>query len=205
MDQDACIASQAWAEPMNLAFPVEVALRHICAQHRNAGRVLREIEWQAEAAAKGLASADGRVVALMLRYMKDFFYGMHEPVEEEFLFSAMRKSGAPQHVIQSATSTHQLGEIKLGSLQDAIAARRATLELEPSFFELLPPHVTFEFEHMAFEESVLLPYAVDLLAARDWVPIADAFEACEDPLFGPHPNAAFAPLRERLVSQTAAT
>jgi hemerythrin-like domain-containing protein len=183
------------------AFPVEVAVRHICAHHRNLARVFRALEAHAEAIAGGKCSPDFILIAAMLRYIAMFSYRVHHPADEEFLLSAMRQSGAPGHVIDSVIGAHNSGAKQFAALQDAFNAWGDKPDMHNApFLELAHDYISFEFDHMSYEESVVLPCAVDMLPAKDWTPIADAFRSHDDPLFGIKPGPDLAPLHHLLFA-----
>jgi hypothetical protein len=69
------------------------------------------------------------------------------------------------------------------------------------FAQLLPEQISLEFEHISYEESVVLPCAVELLPADDWPPIAKAFRSHDDPLFGAHLAPELAPLHYLLIDR----
>ena len=186
------------------SFPVEIAVRNICAQHRSLGRVLRAGEAHASTVVAGQCSPDFRLFGAMFQYIRAFCYGVHHDAEENFLFPAMRASGAPSLVVDKAMITHTAGKKKFAAMQSTLDAWWGEPAMRrPVFLELLPDFIAFENEHMSYEETVLLPFAVDTLQAGQWLPIADAFRAQDDPLFGPVPAPELAPLHHLLTAGAA--
>jgi hemerythrin-like domain-containing protein len=185
-------------------FPVEVAVRHICTEHRNLARVFKVQESHAKAIAKGECAPDLLLFAALLRYLDSFSYGVHHPAEENYLFPAIRQSGAPAHVIDNALVAHNVGAKKLAALQGAFEVWQNRPRLHnPAFLELVPDYVSFEFDHMFYEESVVLPCALENLSAADWAPIAAAFCAHDDPIFGTRCAPVFASLHRMLTGRPA--
>jgi hemerythrin-like domain-containing protein len=136
----------------------------------------------------------------VLHYIDSFSYGIHHPIEEDYLFSAMRQSGSANHAVDLAMSAHGTGAKKFAALRAAFEAWRDIPDMRNSpFAELVADYVAFEFEHMSYEEYTLLPAAVDTLPAKDWVSIAEAFDGTDDPLFGSKPAPALAPLHFLVV------
>ena len=203
MDQIEYMALSTRVNTKVPAFPVEIAVRQICAQHRTLARVFRVLKAHAEEIAGGKCSPDFILISAILRYIAMFSYRVHHFAEEKFLFSAMRESGAPGHVIDGAMGAHSSGAKKFAALQDAFNTWWDKPDTRnPSFLELVPDFVSFEFDDISYEESVVLPCAVDMLPANDWTPIADAFRSHEDPLSGIQPGSALAPLQYLLSAQT---
>lgn len=183
------------------ALPVEVAVRQICGQHRNLARALKVQDDHAAGVASGRCAPDFQLIAAVLRYIEMFSYGQHHPAEERYLFSAMRQHGLPGHVLDHVTGARRWGVRKFLALQAAFAAwRLEPRSHHPPFLALAQRYALFEADHIAYEESVVLPCAVDTLPASDWVPIANAFLAHDDPLSGRSPAPEFAPLHQLLAA-----
>lgn len=187
-------------QKQNSVFPIEFALQQICAQHRNLACVLSELELQAAAIAKGRLPADLRTLSALLRYLDVFAHGVHQQTEEDFLFSAMEQCGAPPHVVDGAMNVHGTALNKMTALMAEFAACRCQPDSSNSrFAQLLPEQISLEFEHISYEESVVLPCAIELLPADEWPPIAKAFRSHDDPLFGAHPAPELASLHHLLI------
>lgn len=196
------MATLADASSANSGFPVEVAVQRICCQHRNIARVFRAHESHANAIATASRAPDFILIRAILHYIDIFSYGVHHPAEEKFLFSAMRQSGAPGQVIDNAVLAHRSGAEKFVVLQSAFEAWSNQPGMHnPPFLELAPGYISFEFDHMAYEESVVLPCALDNLLADDWEPIAEAFRSHDDPLFGIRPAPELASLYHLVVGR----
>jgi len=182
-------------------FPVEHAVRHICAQHRNLARVFRAMESHLSAALTKKTRPDFVLIDCMLHYVGAFTGRMHHPSEEKYLFSAMIRAGAPADVMEKVGEAHWVGANKLADLRRAFDEWRSHPAMpDPMFLTLAPEYLAFEFDHMYYEESVILPCAIEILPASDWPKIAQAFLGHEDPLFGSAPAAALLPLHQYLQS-----
>ena len=180
-------------------YPVESALRKIHGQHRNVARVLAALREHAEACARGDAPADFALMDSMLGYVYMFCERIHHPTEEEFLFAALRRQKAPERMTAQAAEQHVLGTMKLNALRDALDLWRDRPDARSEgFLAQTADYLSFQFDHMSYEERVILPCAVDTLPADDWQLISDAFLAQNDPLFGPHLTPELTPLRELL-------
>lgn len=184
-------------------FPVEIALLEITRQHRNVARVLTELEVLVETLLQSHTAPDFVRLAAMLHYLELFDFGIHQPVEEAFLFPAMRKSGAPENVINGALSVHNASSATMSVLQsDFNADRQDERRSEFRFAKRVPEQVSLERSHIAYEERMVLPCAIEFLPADMWPLIAGAFHAQDDPLFGANPLPEFAPLRYLVTDQS---
>jgi len=140
-------------------------------------------------------------IAAALRYIHTFSYGIHQPTEEKYLFQAMRLGGAPGEVIDTAIAAHGAGAKELVRLENLFGESRMPPALaSAAFLQLLPDQLSLEYDSLAYEENVVLPCAVETLAATDWPPIAAAFHLHEDPLFGRTFAPQLIPLRQCLLS-----
>ncbi len=191
-------------ESINPAYPVEFAVGQIYAQHRNMARVYKRLEAHALDVAKAQCPADAALIAAILRYIDIFSYRFHHPVEDTYLLSAMRESGADDGVIDAAMRSHIDGANKIAALRNEFdVSCRGEEDIGPPFMSALHEYISFELRHIDFEENVVLPCAVDALPAEDWRAIAEAFGSYEDPLFGAHPEPELAPLYHLLSASAA--
>lgn len=183
-------------------YPVELALQQICAQHRHLACVLAELEVQAAAIMMGQLPADFPALSALLRYLDVFAHGVHQQAEEEFLFSTLEQCGAPHHVVDGAMNVHRTALTKMTALKaELIACRFQPDASNTRFAQLLPEQISLEFEHISYEESVVLPCAIELLPAEEWPPIARAFRSHDDPLFGANPAPELASLHYLLIDR----
>ncbi|MBK7470580.1 MAG: hemerythrin domain-containing protein [Betaproteobacteria bacterium] len=185
------------------AFPVEVAVQRICGHHRNLARVFAAQQGHAEALAAGACPPDFPLMAAILRYIELHLLGNHHRVEESCLLAAMRERGASGQLVDTALGAHSQSAQKFAALQSAFGAWRQQPDLRnPPFLELAADYRECELGHIAFEEDVLLPCAVETLPASDWAAIAEAFRDQDDPLFGASPDPQLIPLQHLLGAGT---
>lgn len=142
------------------------------------------------------------VFDLIVTYMRDFPDQLHHPKEDNYLFPVLAKRAPElggafdllrrQHV-EGAKRTHDL------------SAKLAVYRKDPktgfaAFEEAALGFVEFQREHLAFEESRILPAARENLTATDWKAIDAAFAKNDDPIFGDKPQAKFNKLFSRIVA-----
>jgi hemerythrin-like domain-containing protein len=185
---------------MTDGFPVEVAVQRICGQHRNVARVLRAQQGHLQAIQGHACRPDFLLIAAAIRYIDMFAHGIHHPSEETYLIPAMRQNGAPADVLDNVIGAHSVGAKQFATLQGVFEQWRDKPEMRnPPFLQLVPDYIAFEFDHISYEETIVLPCAVDTLPAADWERIAEAFRSHDDPLFGLHPVPELSPLHCLLV------
>jgi branched-chain amino acid transport system ATP-binding protein len=189
---------------INPAYPVEVAVGQIYAQHRNMARVYKLLETHALDVTEALCPPDAALIAATLRYIDGFSYRLHHSAEDTYLLPAMRESGADDGVIEAAMRSHAEGADKIAALRSEFdESCRLAERIDPPFLLALHEYIAFELRHIDFEENVVLPCAVDALPADHWPAIANAFRSYEDPLFGANPEPELSPLYH-LLSAVAA-
>jgi hemerythrin-like domain-containing protein len=176
-------------------YPVEVAVRNICDQHQDMARVFAALENHVKSVIVGERGPDFHLVAATLHYFDLFCHRMHHATEDKCLLSAMRQNGAPRDVVEIAIDAHHLGEAQFAAMLPAFDAWRNRLDVpNPKLLHTLTAYTSSERDCIAYEEGVVLPCAVDTLAARDWETIAVGMRTHDDPLFGAIPAAELAPL-----------
>ena len=142
------------------------------------------------------------VFELILTYMRDFPDQLHHPKEDNYLFPVLAKRspelGAAfdllrrQHVEGAERTTELL--VKLAAYKEDPKTGFAGFE------EAAIGFVEFQREHIALEESRILPAAREFLTATDWKAIDAAFAKNDDPIFGDKPQAKFNKLFSRIVA-----
>jgi len=132
------------------------------------------------------------VLRAMLFYIDEFPEQRHHPKESNLLFPKVVKA-APEVMgaVDRLERDHMHSERAARDLQhlllawELLGARRRA-----AFVEAFERYVDFYLDHMALEESVILPAAQRVLSDADWRQLDAAFAANEDPLTGHHPPGA---------------
>ncbi|MEO8102796.1 MAG: hemerythrin domain-containing protein [Betaproteobacteria bacterium] len=183
----------------NPPFAVEIAVGHICSEHRRIIRVLEALAAHGRDVAAGACAADLRLIDAMLSYFEMFSSRIHDEAEEKYLLPGMREHGAPDSVVDCAIGAHRAGRQRLTALRDIFRVwQDQPAVAAPAFLAQLPDHFAVETLSFSFEENVVLPCAFETLPTGSWTLIADAFGMHEDPLFGTRPAPALAPLQRCL-------
>jgi hemerythrin-like domain-containing protein len=176
------------------------------AEHLNFARLLRLFEGQVALFAEGEAPDYGLMqdIVYYLRHFPDVHHHRYEDVA--FAFLRQRDAGL-RPLVARLTQEHRVigacGEkllVLLGSVVDGAVIARVEVEAQAATF------LTYYRAHLDAEESVMLPRAVALLSAEDWVAIAAKVQAKaqDDPLFGAQSEERFRGLRLAIESEAAA-
>ncbi|MEK9720834.1 MAG: hemerythrin domain-containing protein, partial [Quisquiliibacterium sp.] len=73
-----------------------------------------------------------------------------------------------------------------------------------AFINALDEYIAFYTEHMALEDTQVIPLAEEKLSEADWQELSAAFAENRDPLTGHKPSEEYAALFERIVSMAPA-
>ena len=130
------------------------------------------------------------VLGAMLFYIDEFPERQHHPKETELLFPRVaRRVPEVAALIARLDGEHARGESAVRELQHLLLAwhwigdsRRAAFEAAAGKYQ------DFYLEHIRMEESVILPAALKVLSAEDWLEVDAAFATNADPLTGRYPR-----------------
>jgi hemerythrin-like domain-containing protein len=168
------------------------ALQIIRDEHASLAAMLRAMRMLVERGPDESRKNFFDVVRAMLFYIDEFPERLHHPKESNLLFPKVVKA-APQVLgaIDRLERDHMHSEKAARELQHLLLAwellgptRRA------AFQEAFARYVDFYLDHMALEESVILPEAEKNLSEADWRQLDAAFAENQDPLTGQHTPAA---------------
>jgi branched-chain amino acid transport system ATP-binding protein len=179
-----------------------IAIAVLKTEHRALHEVLRLLEALLEEFGAGTLLPDRELLASILYYVDEFSERLHHPKEEQFLFSAIvSRAGTRPPLLEVLALEHRESAGITGELRRLLAQIEAQ---QPNalaqFGAAAGIFVNAQRAHMQREETELLPLAELVLEDDDWVRLATAFTANDDPLFGQFPRAEFARLRSRLTA-----
>jgi hemerythrin-like domain-containing protein len=96
---------------------------------------------------------------------------------------------------------HEAGERSIRALEHALLAYEVLGESRRERFEHHAEHYTrFYLEHMALEESEILPAARKAFTPEDWVELDAAFATHKDPLTGHEAAPEYRPLFQKILN-----
>ncbi len=146
------------------------------------------------------------VLRAMLFYVDEFPERLHHTKESLLLFPKLRER-APElaPVLDRLEQDHARGERAIRDLEHALLAFEVMGEPRRAAFEqAVERYVHFYLEHMATEETELLPAAQRSFTDADWATLDAAFASNLDPLAGHEPSEDYRPLFRKIVMKAPA-
>jgi hemerythrin-like domain-containing protein len=179
-----------------------MAVAVLLTEHQSLHELLRLQRSLLEEFCAGTMMPDSELLASILYYIEEFTNRFHHPKEDQFFFSAMEsRVGTRPPLLDQLALEHR------ESVGNTAELRRLLVHLDAhrpnALAELGAATSTFvdaQLAHMRREEQELLPLVDLTLQDDDWVRLATAFTANNDPLFGRSPRQEFARLRNRLAA-----
>ena len=144
---------------------------------------------------------DFTALRAMLFYIDEFPERLHHTKESGLLFPKLRaRSAEAAAVLDRLDRDHAAGERAIRDLEHALLGFEMMGEARRAAFEAAAQrYVDFYLEHMAIEETQILPLAERALTADDWAALDAAFAQNRDPLTGHAPSDAYRALFSRIV------
>jgi len=161
------------------------ALSRLRDEHRALARVVEALEAITAAILEGEGAADFGLLASMLYYLDAVPERLHHPKEDRYLFARVR-ARAPESaaLIERLERDHQRSPQLVAELERRLVQWQGGAPDGADAFALaVARYAEFTWEHMRTEEAQLLPAAERCLQDTDWVALAEAFRAPDDPLF----------------------
>lgn len=187
--------SAANSNPALLTFPVEIAVEQLYEQHRHLALVLGSLNATIDAILAGHSSPDLPRICAMIRYLDEFGGRVHCAVENEYVLTPMLLDDASDEVVKHVIEEHSTCTQIFATLQDSFETwRHAARRQDLAFPRIAAAFGAAQVSHLAFEENVLLPHALEQLPPDAWEPLVRAFESNPDPLFSAHPLPEFSAL-----------
>ncbi len=184
-----------------------LALDVIHDEHQALAAMLRSMSMLLTQARREDALPDFDVLRAMMFYVDEFPERLHHTKESELLFPKVRERvPALAPVLDKLDADHAKGEAAIRELEHALLAFEVMGRSRREAFEqAVERYIRFYLEHMAVEESQIIPAARRELSEADWAQLDAAFAANQDPLTGKHEAAPdYAPLFRRIVMQAPA-
>jgi hemerythrin-like domain-containing protein len=176
-------------------------IRVIFDEHQALAAMLRSLSMMLAHARRARELPDFDVVRAMLLYLDEFPERLHHKKESELLFPKLRER-APQlvPVLDALDRDHASGEKAIRNLEHLLLAFEVMGEGRRLAFEqAVEAYIDFYLNHMAKEESELLPAAAASFSLADWAELDAAFATNRDPLTGHEPDESYRPLFSKIV------
>jgi hemerythrin-like domain-containing protein len=180
------------------------ALTRLREEHRSAARVIEALETVTALAAEQRVEPDFALLASMLYYIDVFPERVHHPKEDRYLFSVLRiRSPRSIPILERLEREHRRLPDLLSELERALVHWQGGAPDGMNEFVLaLSRFCEFNWSHMRTEETCVLPEAEHTLTDDDWLCMAEAFAANDDPLFGQQRQREFERLHHRIANLT---
>jgi hemerythrin-like domain-containing protein len=182
------------------------AMRHttldvIHEEHQALAAMLRSLGLLMAQARRTGRPPDFEVLRAMMFYIDEFPERLHHRKETELLFPKVHER-CPElaSVLYRLERDHEAGERSIRALEHALLAYEVLGEPRRERFEQHVANYTrFYLEHMALEESEVLPAARAAFKPEDWVELDAAFSTHQDPLTGFEASDEFRPLFQKIL------
>lgn len=183
------------------------ALTVIRDEHQALAAMLRSMVLLVTEAQRHGQPPDFAVLRAMLLYVDEFPERLHHPKESQLLFPRVRAAcPALAATLDRLERDHGHGETAVRHLSHTLLAWEVLGEpRRAAFTSALEHYVASYLQHMAVEETEVLPAAQAHLGPEDWAVLDEAFASNRDPLAG-HRGAAreedtvYAPLFHHILN-----
>lgn len=127
---------------------------------------------------------DYKLLWSILYYIEEFPERLHHPKEDAVLFPRLRQRCADIHdTLDELGRQHLKSQPALDRLKTALGHMEAEIPgAKEEFAERCVTYAGFHHQHMALEETVVLPKAIAVFTPQDWAEVATAFAQNQDPL-----------------------
>ena len=188
-----------------------VRMRHatldvIHEEHQALAAMLRSLGLLLAQARRDGKPPDFGVLRAMLLYVDEFPERLHHRKESELLFpKLLQRCPDLASVLYRLERDHEAGEHSIRALEHALLAWEVLGEPRRAAFEQQTENYTrFYLEHMALEESEVLPAARQHLLPEDWAELDAAFASHRDPLTGFEAEPDYRPLFRQILNSAPA-
>lgn len=151
-------------------------------EHRNIEKLLRVLERELSVFDRG-ERPDYDVIVATIDYFKDYPDCCHHPKEDMIFARLKARDTAAAAKIGDLEAEHRDGARRLRRAAQAVEAVLSDQDLmRRSVHDILRDFIDHERQHMAMEERLLFPAALDALRPADWAEIALQLADRQDPL-----------------------
>jgi len=178
------------------------SIRIISEEHASLSAMLASIRLMVERGPRDKPEHFFDVLRAMLFYIDEVPEKQHHIKETTLLFPPVA-ARSPQcaELIVRLDKDHHKGESSVRELQHLLLAWEILGDSRKTAFEeAAKAYLSFYFEHMRLEETVIIPEAMKVLTDEDWKKLDAAFEKNCDPMSGSTPRD---PLYDRLFTKIA--
>jgi hemerythrin-like domain-containing protein len=175
-------------------------------EHQALAAMLRSLPMLLAQARRENKLPDFSVVRAMLFYIDEFPERLHHTKESELLFPKVR-ARVPElaETLDRLDRDHGQGERTVRELEHLLLAFEVMGESRRDAFEqAVERYIASYLNHMAVEETEILPAANAHFTPEDWAELDAAFAANKDPLAGHEPDDGYRPLFRKILNSAPA-
>lgn len=175
-------------------------------EHQALAAMLRSLPMLLAQARRENKQPDFSVVRAMLFYIDEFPERLHHTKETQLLFPKVR-ARMPElaATLDRLDADHGQGERAVRELEHLLLAYEVMGESRREAFEqAVERYIASYLNHMAVEETEVLPAAQAHLTPEDWAELDAAFAANKDPLAGHEPDDGYRPLFRKILNSAPA-
>jgi len=175
-------------------------------EHQALAAMLRSLPMLLAQARRENKLPDFSVVRAMLFYIDEFPERLHHTKETQLLFPKVRaRMPELSATLDRLDADHGQGERAVRELEHLLLAFEVMGETRREAFEqAVERYIASYLNHMAVEETEVLPAAVAHLTPEDWAELDAAFAANKDPLAGHEPDDGYRPLFRKILNSAPA-
>jgi hemerythrin-like domain-containing protein len=164
--------------------PQQQALSIVRNEHITLTAVIDALKHVATDVAADKLTPDYKLLWSILYYIEEFPERLHHPKEETVLFPRVRQRSADiNDTLDELGRQHVNSHPALDRLKAVLGRMEAEIPgAKDEFAERCVTYAGFHHQHMALEETVVLPKAIEVFTTQDWVEVAEAFAQNKDPL-----------------------
>ncbi|MBI5107432.1 MAG: hemerythrin domain-containing protein [Rhodocyclales bacterium] len=179
-------------------------LNTIYDEHRSLGAVVQGLLYLVGGYRRDAMEPDFTLLRSIVFYLDEFPQKLHHPKEEAYLFAKLQiRTRTADKVIAQLRHQHHAGMRYVEDLHKTLD--KYEIDGSPAlaaFSDAVEGFAVDILQHMALEESTLLPLASRHLTGEDWVEVGVAFGKNGDPRFVADADHAYADLFRRLINVT---
>src|SRR5689334_20784817 len=170
-------------------------------EHRSLAAVLHGMLFLVREIRLDDAVPDFNLLGAMIYYIDAFPERFHHPKEDAYLFKRLlERSPDAAADVERLSSEHRRGTELIRTLEQTLTRyQQGGPSQFPGFAEAVTAYASFHWDHMRFEEDVLIPKTRLHLTADDWGDIDAAFLGHTDPLLGAKAGAEYDELFHRIA------
>jgi hemerythrin-like domain-containing protein len=168
-------------------------------EHRNIERLLRVLERELGVFDRG-DRPDYGVILAVIDYFKDYPDSCHHPKEDIIIKKLKARDPVQAAAVGDLEAQHREGARRLCRVAEAVERVLSDQDLlRQNVHNIIGDFINHERQHMAMEERVVFPTALNALRPEDWTDIGVKLGNRDDPLSQPGFEEKFKVLRRSIL------